>query len=205
MKYGKLTIIDGTKRRDGKSYKIYAICDCGTKKEVLYQHLKEGRIKSCGCLRKEGRISHGFSRSNTYSSWRAMLNRCNKKNNSNYHYYGGRGIKVCKRWLEIKNFLKDMGERPEGMSLDRIDNNGNYCKKNCRWATSLEQSNNKRTSVYLTLGKVTKTISEWSRELNISSKTLYARVNTHKWSDEKALTKSIIGHHKNQLVEDNQG
>lgn len=92
---------------------------------------------------------HGYTGTHTFFCWYNMRNRCSNKKNSSYINYGGRGIKVCKRWYKFANFLEDMGEKPNGLSLDRIDNNGNYCKENCRWATMVEQNNNTRVCKHI--------------------------------------------------------
>lgn len=123
-------------------------CDCGNICEVAGHSLNSGRTKSCGCLKKE-RVckrnkSHGMSKSPEYDIWKAMLQRCENPNCKSFSDYGGRGIKVCQSWHKFENFYRDMGKRPEGLSIDRINNDGNYEMGNCRWATKEEQSNNSR-------------------------------------------------------------
>jgi len=113
-----------------------------------------------------------------YSSWTAMKNRVTQKSHKYYNNYGGRGIKICDRWLGkdgFKNFYEDMGERQEGMTLDRIDVDGDYCPENCRWATLLAQERNKRTAKIVSYNGESLTISEWSKKLGINQSTLYMR------------------------------
>lgn len=126
-------------------------CDCGKIKSIRGSHLKQGKIRSCGCLRKIGnRLKHGHDRkgnqSKTYRAWYHMKERCGNLNCKEYKYYGGRGICVCERWLQFDNFLKDVGEIPKGLTLDRINNEGNYEPNNFRLATMKQQANNRRNS-----------------------------------------------------------
>ena len=130
--------------------KVHCKCDCGKEKVVWKNNLLSGKTKSCGCFRTEKIVdrfkTHGLSQTYTYSSWQHMINRCYNPDNTNYPHYGGRGITVCEEWREYLNFLRDMGERPEGLSIDRIDNDKGYSKENCRWATQQQQRSNTRMS-----------------------------------------------------------
>lgn len=118
---------------------------------------------------------HGMYRSPTYSSWKNMVRRCTTLSTSNAKDYIGRGIQVCERWRVFENFLNDMGERPPNTSLDRIDNNKNYSSDNCRWATKIQQDNNKRTNLMITYQGETLSLSQWSRLLSIHPRTLCNR------------------------------
>jgi len=120
------------------------VCECGARVVVLGASLRKGRTKSCGCLARERATKHGMSRSRAYGIWKAMMQRCYNPNCSAYAYYGGRGIIVCECWHSFVNFLIDMGEPPPGLSIDRINNDGNYEPTNCRWATPSEQNQNRR-------------------------------------------------------------
>lgn len=124
------------------------LCDCGVEKPFRANSLVHGKTKSCGCLRSEIlavlRTTHAHCGSGAYASWAGMKYRCASAKCKCYKNYGGRGIRVCDRWDVFENFLEDMGERPDGTSIDRIDNDGNYEPGNCKWSTPLEQASNTR-------------------------------------------------------------
>lgn len=124
-----------------------------------------------------------------YRTWADMLSRCRNVNHRAYRDYGGRGITVDPRWLTFPAFFADMGKRPDGLTLDRINNDGPYTAGNCRWATRTEQSNNRRTGRRLTINGRTQTMAEWAREAGINYRTVKSRLNILGWSVEEALTR----------------
>jgi hypothetical protein len=168
-------------------------CECGNKSRVPANRLLSGRVKSCGCLKAERiakgtNLQHGLSYTSTHAVWASMKSRCTNRNQRCYPRYGGRGISVCERWLSFVNFYADMGDKPDGMSLDRIDPNGNYEPSNCRWATKYTQANNTRTNRFLHFNGETRSVADWGRHLGISAKAISDRINKHKWTVERALS-----------------
>jgi hypothetical protein len=125
-------------------------CVCGTPTRVCADSLKNGKIKSCGCKKGSAiaaqRRIHGAAGTPTYKSWNAMMRRCYNPKDSKFEHYGGRGISVDVRWHEYQNFAADMGQRPADLTLDRINNDGNYGPGNCKWSSRSEQITNRRPS-----------------------------------------------------------
>jgi len=129
---------------------------------------------------------HGMARTKVYKRWAGMIDRCNNPNSPGYHNYGGRGIKVCERWHDFRNFYEDMGDCSNTLSLDRIDNDGDYCPENCRWTTQTEQCNNTRRNKHISYEGVSKTLAEWADKLNIKYPTMLNRYNRD-WTTERML------------------
>jgi len=197
-RYGRLTVVLTGGRNKRREKLLHCRCDCGGEIETPYPRLKSGNTKSCGCLQPEkARISglakttHGGYRSDTYKSYRLMLRRCYDINHISYKTHGGRGIKVADRWRGpdgFENFRVDMGERPDGMTLDRYpDNDGNYGPSNCRWATAREQARNMRSNRLITARGRTMVLKDWAIELGLSSTTILDRIKRG-WTEEEAVT-----------------
>lgn len=176
-------------------------CECGNTVIATASNLtrSKGATKSCGCWdreriieRNKARATHGQTRERkptpTYLSWSSMWQRCRDKFNDDYN---GRGIKVCDRWQSFENFLEDMGERPEGMTLDRIDYNGNYEPSNCRWADDTTQNRNRRNVQYIEFNGQSKTLKEWSEEIGISVSGIWQRARRGK-PPLKELTDQLL-------------
>lgn len=183
-KYGKLLVVSFSHVNEHKHRCFHVKCDCGVEKIVPGHVLRNGATKSCGCLRGE---FHGMSGTRTYTAWCDAKSRCYNTNDIGYKYYGGRGIKICERWWKFSDFLKDMGECPDGLSLERVNNNGNYEPGNCKWATQKEQCNNNRRNVKLTYKGKTMNMVQWAEELGISRACIWARIN-RRMPDEMIFT-----------------
>lgn len=197
--FGKITIIS----YEGKDHKgnTYwnCVCSCGNKMTIRGECVKSGRTVSCGkgkCSPKhkepENRKATGKTSPHnyTYRSWNSMMKRCYSRNSNRFHSHGGRGIVVCDRWHTFSNFVEDMGERPQGLSIDRINNNGNYEPGNCRWATPKEQARNTRRSIMIEYDGQTKSLPEWCEILGLNYKSILARVENG-WNHKEALTTPV--------------
>lgn len=190
-RFGRLVVIEKTNRRTSGRHVIWRCkCDCGNECFVQSNSLTTNKTKSCGCL-IIGRVTHHQSGTKLYDVWCAAKARCNNPKNKNYKHYGGRGIKVCDEWENSFQAFYEWAMAngyKEGLSIDRIDNDGNYEPANCRWVTQEEQCNNRRTSHKLTYEGETHTITEWSKITGIKRKIISQRVNNLGWSIERALT-----------------
>ncbi len=144
QKFGRLTVVSFShiNMQGNSTWKV--VCDCGKESLVGGGKLKGRHTTSCGCYKIEVATKHGASHTRMYKAWHSMVDRCTKPTNRSFYKYGARGIKVCDRWLKFENFIEDMGYRPGNLSLDRIDNNGNYEPSNCRWADASTQATNTR-------------------------------------------------------------
>lgn len=169
------------------------LCDCGTICTVPGTSLKKGDAKSCGCLKldlvKERATIHGQSKTILYKRWNSIRNRCNNESYKRYKDYGGRGIKMCDEWSDFEVFAKWENENgyEEHLTIDRIDNNGNYCPENCRWVPMSVQAWNKRTTTKVTYNGETLNLHEWSERTGLPHTTIRSRLDRG-WSVEDTLT-----------------
>lgn len=201
-RFDRLVVIELAEKRRRPSrptkgwYFLYRCrCDCGTIKVIEESSLKNKHARSCGCLKKElyGTQSktHGMWTTKTWKAWSSMKDRCSIRDHRDQKYYGGKGIKVCDRWKNsFENFLEDMGERPDGYSLDRIDPDGDYTPENCRWASAKKQANNRTNNRIVEFNNERKTLSEWADSVGLKYTTLRARL-SNGWGIEKALTTKL--------------
>lgn len=199
MRFGRLMLMQYDEK--DKRYAFYW-CDCGEICRKDKYAVEDGRTTSCGCWRRE-RSKQNFRKHGMaykvpeYQVWKDIRKRCNNKNHKFYDRYGGRGIKVCDRWNNFKNFYDDMGSRPSSeYEIDRINNDGNYEPDNCRWVTHKEEMNNTSANHLIEFNGKTQTMTQWSEEIGISIQTLANRINTHKWFIERALTTPVIDQNK---------
>lgn len=195
--FGRLTVVErcGSDAQQ-KSSMWLCQCQCGNIVIVSRNNLRSGHTRSCGCLKKEFAFTAGHGQSDTrlYRIWTLMKDRCENHNTPNFENYGGRGIKVCEEWRNsFEAFMRWSMKNgySEGLSIDRIDVNGNYCPENCRWATWKEQQNNRRDNHFITYNGRTQTISQWSEETGINQATLLQRINKLNWSIERALEETV--------------
>lgn len=178
LRFGRLVVL-AYLGSSGVGARWKCVCDCGNTTEVYRNNLVRGQVKSCGCLRRE--VANSDLRKNPdrqhplYATWRNIHSRCSNPKSPAYPSYGGRGITVCDRWNTFTNFAADMGPKPKGKSIDRVDNDGPYSPENCRWATQKEQMGNTRKTPRFE----GKTLKEWEVELGVKYHTLFYRLKKH--------------------------
>jgi hypothetical protein len=185
LRFGRLLVLS----RQGKNWKC--LCDCGNEKNIYGNSLTKGATISCGCFFKEQAVSrmttHGKCYTSEYRIWRDMIGRCVNQKNKRFKDYGGRGISVCERWRKFENFSADMGQRPSSAhSIDRINNDGNYERSNCRWATTSQQAFNRRNNRVIIIDNQKIVFTEACRKFNLHRNTVHARL-LRGWSIEQAF------------------
>jgi ribosomal protein S27E len=194
QRFGHWTVVERAENSAGKANaaRWKCRCDCGSEAVVYSQSLRNGTSTRCltcaGRATSERRTTHGEAKveSPTYLSWKAMKNRCQCKTSPDYPSYGGRGIRVCGRWNEFENFLEDMGSRPPGTSLDRLDGADDYYPENCRWATPMEQANNRRNNRIVEFDGESLTVAEFARKIGADRKM------TRYWLVDKGMTPAEV-------------
>ena len=164
-------------------------CLCGNTKIVKTGKLSTGQVRSCGCLAKTNSIKHSATGTKEYISWSNIKARCNNPNSQAYKNYGARGITISENWSNsFEEFYKDMGNCPEGFSIERIDNNEGYSKDNCIWASSKTQSMNRRSNFIVTYKGEEKPLKQWCEDLNLGYKKVFARIRQLGWTVDEALS-----------------
>lgn len=199
--YGRLTVLRYS-RTDAHGGAVWLCrCTCGEEVEVSGNHLRRGAVRSCGCLNREATAARRRAAADPLKGTREatafsnMHRRCGEPGHNRFHLYGGRGIRVCARWSGadgLRNFLADMGPCPEGMSLDRIDVNGDYGPGNCRWADARTQANNTRRNVRVELNGEVHTLAEWSRLLGLNYATVWRRFRKGRPVEEVLYRGSLV-------------
>jgi hypothetical protein len=200
--FGRLTVTSyvGCQISGRKQYHCWrCVCTCGGTPVVQGRSLRRGDTRSCGCLGLEHSLSgnarrrHGMKHTSEYNTWNTMYQRCHNPNCASYKNYGGRGVKVCKRWQKsFDNFFSDMGRKPSpSHCLERINNDGDYEPGNCCWATRAEQSCNKRNNRILIHNGEALIAAEWSRRTGISDRQILRRIDIYGWSVADALTTPV--------------
>lgn len=193
-RFGKLVVVAFDHMLRTRSY-WKCKCDCGNCRIVSVDHLSRGEVTDCGCERKHTAHwkKHGMCNSRLYTIWSLMKARCFNPNRREYPAYGGRNITVCKEWLDFENFMKwSMSNGySELLTLDRIDNNGNYCPENCRWVSRKDQSNNTRKNRMITHNGQTKPITQWANDNGLPYYILKNRIDRNGWSFERAITEPV--------------
>ncbi|MDY7537542.1 hypothetical protein RGU72_04655 [Undibacterium sp. 5I1] len=180
--FGRLKVIAQDTYVPGKHKRWKCLCECGKKISFRGTSLTQEDVKSCGCLRKDrgskSLTKHGLYYHTSYSTWSRMMTRCYNVKSADFPEYGGRGIIVCARWHDVANFIADMGVKPLGASIDRIENDKGYKPDNCRWSNPVEQANNTRKNVRVSFEGESMTIAEVARRADVNYKALHYLIHT---------------------------
>lgn len=190
-RFGSLTVVAEHAKVNNRAAYL-CLCDCGNERVVRQKSLRSGEVSSCGC--RPHALKRGYEKNKPYSTWIGMIQRTTNPNSKSYPRYGGRGIKVCDEWRSFRAFHRDMGDPPDGMELDRIDNNTGYSKENCRWVPRKDNARNKSNNRLITYNGESRCLAEWEEIVGIKAETIYTRIYYRGWSVEEALTiKASVG------------
>ena len=192
-RFNLLTVEGPAKSKNGKSY-WNCLCLCGNKTVVSGSNLRNGAVKSCGCLQHEPRNrTHGESKTKLYRHWISMIYRCQNPKNQAYKWYGARGIKVCQKWQTFEGFKKWVEETRtnEEYTVERIDVNGDYCPENCTWIPLSSQANNRRSNVMIEYNGKRQNLTDWCKELNLNYKRVHNRIYKLGWDFSKAISMPV--------------
>lgn len=204
-KSGRWTLLGFGRKPHSEITFAVAQCSCGSPPRLVrLGNITQGLSTNCGCIRRENLTTHGVAsrkggkRRTTYRVWQNMMDRCYTTDHEAYPRYGGRGIAVCQRWHEVRNFIADMEPSySRGLTLERSDNDGGYSPANCRWATRSEQTRNRRTTVFLTYVGQTKSLGEWAELLGLPYRLVHQRLNAG-WTVERALSQRARKYHEGE-------
>lgn len=189
LRFGRLTVLTRGAGKYGRPSWM-CVCDCGTTIDVGRGNLRSGASTSCGCYQRDNcaalHRTHGLSKTRSYASWTKMMQRCYDPRHPHYASYGGTGVKVCRRWHFFTRFYEDMGERPAGTTIDRVDGAKGYSLDNCRWATRKQQANNTKSNRIVRFSGEDITLAELADRTGIQYHTLRKRIN--RMSVEKAVS-----------------
>lgn len=195
-KFGRLRVVSFKGRDSHRTSLWLCHCECGNQHVVARNNLRSGDVRSCGCLHDEvagkSSVTHGMSKTRAYAIWKAMVKRCENPRTGKWHRYGGRGIAVCPAWRNsFEQFFADMGHPPDGMSIERKDNDKGYSPDNCEWATAREQSRNKSNIRVIEAYGKRQTIVDWSNECGVSRSTIAKRLNAGV-DPERAVSARVV-------------
>ena len=193
QRFGRLTVIERTENNRHGNAMWLCLCDCGNKVIVLGSDLRAGHTRSCKCLQdevnRELHKTHGLSKTRLHKIWSKMIDRCYNPHHVQYHNYGGRGITICREWKDDFTVFYAWAMAngyAETLSIDRIDNDGNYCPENCQWITMREQQNKRGDNVLVTMNGKTQNVTQWCNELGANRAYVYKRLKKG-WPPEKAF------------------
>lgn len=194
-KFNRLTVVERAENAEGGIAVWKCKCDCGNTTFVRGGNLKSGAVKSCGCLRHEAQNkTHDMSKTRLYREWASIKSRCVYKSSKTFKSYGGRGITICDEWMNSFEVFRDWALShgyADNLTIERVDNDGNYCPENCKWIPKKEQARNRRSCYSITYNGKTQNLVDWCNELNLDYKMIHNRIHKLSWNFERAISEPI--------------